>query len=585
MAVAFVCFPYVSESEVNMKFFFRFFRKKRVQTVLAPLFKLAEAVFELLVPIFVAQIIDVGIGQNNLDYIWTRCLILVALGVCGLGFSVASQYMSATVATSFAADLRNEAYKKINALSFSDVDKQGTEAVITRMTSDVDRLQHGVNMTLRLLLRSPFIVFGALVGAFLTDAIGATVFACAIPVLLAIVFAVLLGGIRLYRKSQSGLEEVTLLTSENVTGVRVIRAFGLEEKEEKKFEEKNALYAKAQRNAGLLSALMNPLTYAVINCGVIALLYLGGIRVNSGKMTSGQVVALYNYLSQILVELIKLANLVITLSRAGASGKRVKDLLLLTPSQTFPEQVVTETDEEVVVRFKNVSLSYNGAANALEDVSFLLKKGRSLGILGGTGSGKSTLLQLIPRFYDATEGEITVNGINVKEYPKEQLRNKIAMVMQKPFLMSGTIEENVAFDEKDDEKMHFALNASQAEDVVASKKGGLQEPVLRGGNNFSGGQKQRLSIARALYKDADILLFDDATSALDALTEKKVLSAVRGLQKTVVATSQRANSVKDFDEILVLDEGKVVGRGTHESLLDNCPLYKEIFNLQNGEDA
>lgn len=566
-----------------MKIFLPFFKNKRIQTFLAPLFKLIEAVFELLVPIFVAQIIDVGIANNDVKFILTRCAVLVALGVGGLGFSVASQYMSASVATSFAASLRNEAYRKINSLSFSDVDKQGAESVITRMTSDVDRLQNGVNMTLRLLLRSPFIVFGAVVGAYLTDVIGASVFAVVVPVLLVIVFTILLCGMRLYKKSQTELEDVTLLTSENVTGVRVIRAFGLEEKEKEKFEKQNAAYAKAQLVAGRLSAFMNPLTYAVINCGVIALLYIGGKRVNAGEMTSGNVVALYNYLSQILVELIKLANLVITLSRAGASGKRVKDLLSLTPSQTFSEKEIQEKETENVVVFKNVSARYGGEKCALENVNFTLKKGESLGVLGGTGSGKSTLLSLVPRFYDVAEGEVLVDGINVNEYPKRQLRNKIAVVMQKPFLMSGTIEENVAFGEVNKNKMLSALNASSSNDVIAAKKGGLQEKVLRGGSNFSGGQKQRLSLARALYKDAEILLLDDATSALDALTERKVLASVKGLHKTVIATSQRANSLKDFDKILVLDEGKPVAMGTHEELLETCPLYKEIYDLQNDD--
>lgn len=512
--------------------------------------------------------------------------MLVGLGAAGLAFSVLSQYMSAVVATHFSSSLRLSLFRKVNAMSFASVDEVGTATIVTRMTGDVERLQTGVNMTLRLLLRAPFIVFGAMVAAFLVDAVSATVFAVAIPVLLIIVFAILLGGVRLYDRSQKNLEEITLLTEENVTGVRVLRAFAREENEVEKFVEKNDAYTKSQLFAGRLSSLLNPLTYAVVNVAIISLLYVGAIRVDGGSLTKGQVVALYNYLSQILVELIKLANLVITVSKALASGKRVSFLLNAPEKQRFTDVPVAEKDTDVAVRFEDVSLSYNGKGNALSHVSFTLKKGETLGILGGTGSGKSSLVGLIPRFYDATEGHVFVNGTDVNDYPKKQLRDKIAVVMQKPFLLPGTIRENVCFDNADEDRLERAVALSQSTDVVASKEKGLDEPVLRGGGNFSGGQKQRLSVARALYKDADVLILDDAASALDTVTERKLRESVASLQKTVILVSQRIKGLAHADKILVLDEGKTVALGTHEELLKTCPLYREIYDLQtSGEEA
>ncbi len=565
-----------------MKVFIGFFKNKKAQTILAPFLKLCEAVLELFVPIVVAQIIDEGLPSGDASFIWGRFAILIALGAAGLGFSVLSQYMSAASATGFASQLRRTLYEKINDLSFADLDKAGAASIVTRMTGDVDRLQTGVNMGLRLFLRSPFIVFGAVVMAFCVDAISATVFAAVVPLLAAIIFIILLAGIKLYKKSQSGLESITLLTSENVTGVRVLRAFAKEEEEKDKFAEKNDAFTKAQLFAGRVSSMLNPLTYVVINAGIIALLYLAGDRVNAGALTKGQAVALYNYLSQILVELIKFANLIITVSRAGASGKRVSELLKTQPSQTFNEKSVEEKQTEIAVKFENACLSYGDGAPALENVSFEVKRGEIFGIIGGTGSGKSSLLNLIPRFYDVTEGSVIVDGINVNEYPKRQLRDKIAIVMQKPFLLTDTVKNNICFGESDEEKIGRAIEISQSKDVIEGKKDGVDEKVLRNGSNFSGGQKQRLSVARAIYKDADILLMDDASSALDNITERKLREGIAKLGKTVIMTSQRTSGLKCADRILVLDEGKAVACGTHETLLKECSVYREIYELQAG---
>ena len=582
MAFAVVYLPYLPEQALTaMSIFIGFFKNKKVQTILAPLLKLCEAVLELFVPIVVAQIIDVGLPSGDASFIWGRCAILVALGVAGLCFSVSSQYMSAVSATGFASSLRRALYAKINELSFADLDKAGAASIVTRMTGDVDRLQTGVNMGLRLFLRSPFVVFGAVIMAFCVDAISATVFAVVVPLLAVVVFVILISGIGLYKKSQSGLENVTLLTSENVTGVRVLRAFAKEEEENERFSGANGAYTKAQLVAGRVSALLNPLTYVIINAAIIALLFVAGERVNTGALTKGQAVALYNYLSQILVELIKFANLIITVSRAGASGKRVGELLKTPPLQSFTDKAVKPVVSDVALRFENVSLRYGDGANALENVSFEVKKGEIFGIIGGTGSGKSSLLNLIPRFYDATDGSVSVEGVNVNEYPKKQLRDKIAIVMQKPFLLTDTVKNNICFGDCDEGRLNEAIEVSQCADVIERKKNGIEEKVLRGGSNFSGGQKQRLSIARALYKDADILLMDDASSALDNITERKLREGIARLGKTVVMTSQRTSGLQCADRILVLDEGKAVACGTHEELLEKCALYREIYELQN----
>lgn len=567
-----------------MKSFLVFFESRKAQSLLAPVLKLCEALLELLVPIFVAQIIDEGLPSGDSVFIWTRCAILIGLAAAGLAFSVVSQYFSAVSATGFASSLRRALYAKINDLSFADLDKAGAAAVVTRITGDVERLQTGVNMGLRLFLRSPFIVFGAVVAAFCVDAVGATVFAVAVPVLAVIVFSILLAGIKKYKISQSGLEKLTLLTGENVTGVRVLRAFAKENEETEKFAAADEKYTKAQTVAGRISALMNPLTYVVINFAIIALLYIGGIEVNSGDLSKGQVVALYNYLSQILVELIKFANLIITVSRAGASGKRIKELLDVRPSQSFAEnEIISDSDSEIAVRFENVSLSYGEGAKALDGISFEVKRGEIFGILGGTGSGKSSVLNLIPRFYDATEGKIFVDGNDVNLYPKKQLRDKVAVVMQKPFLLSDTVKNNICFGEADETRLAEAIEVSQSADVIASKKDGLNEEVRRGGSNFSGGQKQRLSIARALYKNSEIVLMDDASSALDNITERKLREGIARLNKTVIMTSQRTTGLKCAQRILVLEDGKAVGCDTPENLLKNCAVYREIYDLQNSD--
>lgn len=570
-----------------MKSLFVYFKKRKTQTLLAPLFKMCEAALELVVPYVVALIVDNGIATGDKNYIITRGVILMALGIVGLLFSVVAQYFSAKCATGVCAELKSDVFKQINKLSFSDLDRIGSATIITRMTSDINRLQDGVNLTLRLLLRSPFVVFGAMISAFLIDAVSGSVFAVALPVLFAVVFAILLSGIGLYKKSQKELDDVTTLTTENVTGVRMIRAFAKEDNEVKNFRETNERFTKSQLFAGRISALLNPLTYVIVNMAIVALLYVGAIRVDKGILTNGQVIALYNYISQILIELIKLASLVITISKAGASGKRVAELLETAPSQTFSDKPVVPVEGAPKIEFKNVCLSYGGG-NALENVSFRVAEGETVGVIGGTGSGKSSLINLIPRFYDATQGEVLLCGVNVKEYPKKQLRSAVAVVMQKPFLFSDTIRENLTLsNDLGEEEINAAISDSQSADVIAAKENGLDEKVLRGGVNFSGGQKQRLSVARALCKKSEVLILDDASSALDNITDAKLRKTIRKSGVTTIIVSQRASAVMDADKIIVLDNGRMVGYGVHDELLRSCPLYKEIYetSVLNSREA
>lgn len=555
-------------------------------TILAPFFKLLEATLELIVPLIVANIVDVGIGNNDSNYVIKYSILLIIIGIVGLAFSITSQYFSANSATTFAVKVRSDLFRKVNNLSFDDLDKVGTSTLITRLTGDVNKMQDGVNLTLRLLLRSPFIVIGACVGASLVDGMTSIVFWVALPLLTLIVFAIVVHGTKLHKKSQEELDNVTTLTRENVSGMRVIRMFCREDSEVSNFKRKNKKLESAQILAGKLSALLNPLTYTVVNVCIILIIYFGGKRVDSGVMTQGQVIALYNYLTQILIELIKLANLVITVSKAIASAKRVSEVLNISPSQEFASENVDTVDTDNKIEFRNVSLRYDGD-NVLSNISLKIKKGSTLGIIGGTGSGKSSLVNLIPRFYDATQGEVLVDGINVNSYPKQQLRDKISIVMQKPFLIEDSIENNLVMGRTvSEEVITEAIRASQSSEIIASKRLGLQEKVERNGSNFSGGQKQRLSVARAFVKGGEIIILDDTTASLDALTSARLRQEIKKLNVTTIIVSQRPACVKNADVIIVLDEGKIVGQGTHEELLVNCDIYKDINALgnQGGND-
>ena len=569
-----------------MKSLLKYFNGKKVVTILAPFFKLLEATLELIVPLIVANIVDVGIGNNDSNYVIKYSILLIIIGVVGLAFSITSQYFSANSATTFAVKVRSDLFRKVNNLSFDDLDRVGTSTLITRLTGDVNKMQDGVNLTLRLLLRSPFIVIGACVGASLVDGMTSIVFWVALPLLTIIVFAIVVYGTKLHKKSQEELDNVTTLTRENVSGMRVIRMFCREDSEVSNFKRKNKKLESAQILAGKLSALLNPLTYTVVNVCIILIIYFGGKRVDSGVMTQGQVIALYNYLTQILIELIKLANLVITVSKAIASAKRVSEVLNISPSQEFASDNVDTLDTENKIEFRNVSLRYDGD-NVLSNISLKIKKGSTLGIIGGTGSGKSSLVNLIPRFYDATQGEVLVDGINVNSYPKQQLRDKISIVMQKPFLIEDSIENNLVMGRTvSEEVITEAIRASQSSEIIASKKLGLKEKVERNGSNFSGGQKQRLSVARAFVKGGEIIILDDTTASLDALTSARLRQEIKNLNVTTIIVSQRPACVKNADVIIVLDEGKIVGQGTHEELLVSCEIYKDINALgnQGGND-
>ena len=569
-----------------MKSLLKYFNGKKVVTILAPFFKLLEATLELIVPLIVANIVDVGIGNSDSNYVIKYSILLIIIGVVGLAFSITSQYFSANSATTFAVKVRSDLFRKVNNLSFDDLDRVGTSTLITRLTGDVNKMQDGVNLTLRLLLRSPFIVIGACVGATLVDGMTSIVFWVALPLLTIIVFAIVVYGTKLHKKSQEELDNVTTLTRENVSGMRVIRMFCREDSEVSNFKRKNKKLESAQILAGKLSALLNPLTYTVVNVCIILIIYFGGKRVDSGVMTQGQVIALYNYLTQILIELIKLANLVITVSKAIASAKRVSEVLNISPSQEFASDNVDTVDTENKIEFRNVSLRYDGD-NVLSNISLKIKKGSTLGIIGGTGSGKSSLVNLIPRFYDATQGEVLVDGINVNSYPKQQLRDKISIVMQKPFLIEDSIENNLVMGRTvSEEVITEAIRASQSSEIIASKKLGLKEKVERNGSNFSGGQKQRLSVARAFVKGGEIIILDDTTASLDALTSARLREEIKKLNVTTIIVSQRPACVKNADVIIVLDEGKIVGQGTHEELLVSCEIYKDINALgnQGGND-
>lgn len=576
-----------------MKKLLIYLKDYKKESVLAPLFKMLEASFELIVPLVVTQIIDVGIANRDSGYILRMCLIMVALGLIGLTCSITAQYFAAKAAVGFGTQVRHQLFAHIQTFSFSEIDKVGTATLITRMTSDINQVQSGVNMVLRLFLRSPFIVFGAMIMAFTIDVKAALVFVVTIPLLSIVVFGIMAISIPLYRKVQERLDKVLGITRENLTGVRVIRAFHKEEEEKNRYEESLGALTSMQNHVGRISAFMNPVTYIIINCGIIALLYIGAFQVDTGVLTQGQVVALVNYMSQILVELIKLANLIVTITKAVACGNRIESVLEMKSSMPIDVQkeqlgaVAGNKSEasEYMVECSHVGLTYQGAgAESLTDIDFQVKKGETIGIIGGTGSGKTSLVHLIPRFYDATAGEVKINGKNVKDYPIEQLRQMVGIVMQKAVLFQGTIRENLCWGKENatEKELYQALETAQAREVVDGKDGKLDAPVEQGGKNFSGGQRQRLTIARALVRKPQILILDDSASALDYATDARLRKAIREMEgePTVFIVSQRTSSIQHADKIIVLDDGVVSGIGTHEQLLETCEVYREIYESQ-----
>ena len=562
----------------------RFMKGYIKECIISPFFKLLEASFELFVPLVVASIIDIGIANNDKEYIVQRCLILVALAVVGLSCTLLAQYYAAKAAVGFSTKVKHSLFSHIQTLSYTEIDTLGTSTLITRMTSDMNQVQSGVNLTLRLLLRSPFIVFGAMIMAFTIDTESALVFAVAIPVLALVIFGIMCATIPLHKKVQGKLDGVLKLTRENLTGARVIRAFSNEENEIAEFKKATYEVNKSQKFSGRISAIMNPATYAIINFAIIILIWQGAIKVDTGDLSQGQVIALYNYMSQILVELIKLASLIITLTKAVACGNRVEAVFEIKPSLNEGSNKNGENND-LAVEFKHASLKYATASEAsLNNIDFTVKKGEVVGIIGGTGSGKTSLVNLIPRFYDVYDGEVLVNGINVKDYSFESLREKIGIVPQRAMLFSGSIRENMKWGNENatDAEIIDAIKIAQAKDVLDSKKGGLDYMIEQGGKNLSGGQRQRFTIARALVKKPDILILDDSASALDYATDSALRSSLSSLNysPTIFIVSQRTASIAHADKIVVLDDGDVVGIGKHDELLKSCLVYSEIYNSQ-----
>ena len=573
-----------------MKHLYPYLRRFRKESILAPLFKMLEATFDLLVPMVVADIIKVGITNGDTTYIWTRCGLLVLMALIGLLCSFTAQYFAARAAIGTSTGLRHELMAHIQSLSFSELDTLGVSTLITRMTSDVNQVQNGLNMFLRLFLRSPFIVAGAMIAAFTIDTQIALIFLAAIPVLAVIVFGIMRITSPMYKTVQSRLDAVTGATRENLSGVRVVRAFGREDAEEENFVQQNGSLNAMQLKVGRIAALMNPLTYVVVNLGIIGILYFGANKIGRGALLSGDVVALVNYMSQILVELVKLANLVVLLTRAIASMGRVSQVLDTPSTMAFPEKPVSaDAASDVAVAFDHVSLRYQGAgAESLSDVTFTAKKGQTIGVIGGTGSGKTTLVSLIPRFYDATKGQVTLLGQPITAYSKEELNRHVAVVMQKAQLFKGTIRSNLLWGNENatDEELWHALSIAQSEDFVRQKPGKLDDPVEQGGRNLSGGQRQRLTIARALVGHPDILILDDSASALDYATDAALRKALPA-EPTLFIVSQRTSSLRHADQIIVLDDGHVVGIGKHDTLMQTCEVYREIHESQfrKGSDV
>lgn len=582
-----------------MKTLLAYLKGYKKESILAPLFKMLEASFELFVPLVMAAIIDVGIANQDKPYIVKMCFVLIALGIIGLVCSITAQYFAAKAATGVGTGIRHGLFEHIQKFTFTEMDQLGTSTLITRMTSDINQIQSGVNLVLRLFLRSPFIVFGAMIMAFTVDVKAALVFVVTIPLLSLIVFGIMLVTMPMYKKVQADLDQVLLATRENLTGARVIRAFNKEEDETKRFENANQILTDAQKYVGRISGMMNPLTYIIVNGAIIALIYVGAVRVDIGDLTQGQVVALINYMSQILVELVKLANLIISVTKAAACLNRVESVLAVKPDMNEGDvrwkSNSSEADRDLknkipVVEFSHVSLTYKGTSDtSLSDINFCAEKGQTIGIIGGTGSGKSSLVNLIPRFYDATDGTVKINGRDIKEYQTENLREHIGVVLQKAVLFKGSIADNLRWGKEDatEQEMYEALDISQAREFVDTKQGGLEFQIEQGGRNLSGGQKQRMTIARALVRQPEILILDDSASALDFATDAALRKSIKEMknQPTVFIVSQRAASIQHADQIIVLDDGAMAGIGTHEELLKDCPIYQEIYYSQFPKEA
>ncbi len=579
-----------------MKRLIMYLKDYKKESILAPLFKLLEAFFELMVPLVMANIIDYGISNRNMGYIGKMGLLLLLLGVVGLASSITAQFFAAKAAVGFSTKLRQALFDHIEDLSFTDIDKAGTSTMITRMTSDVNQVQSGINMTLRLFLRSPIIVFGAMIMAFTIDVKCALIFVVAIPLLSVVVFGIILSTIPLYKKVQSKLDQVLGITRENLTGVRVIRAFHQEAKEADRFRENNEALSAMQIFVGKISACMNPVTYIIVNGAIIALIYTGAVQVNIGNLSQGEVVAIINYMNQILVELVKLANLIVTMTKALACADRVASVFEIGADATEDEKkaaldnsIAAKVDEKApFLDFKHVSLTYQGAgAPTLQDMHFTVNRGDTVGIIGGTGSGKTSLVNLIPGFYPATEGEILLEGRDIRTMSDEELRGRIGVVPQKAVLFKGTIRSNLQWGKPDatEEEMWKALELAQASEVVDGKPGKLDATVAQNGKNFSGGQRQRLTIARALVRNPEILILDDSASALDYATDAKLRAALRTLEDktTTFIVSQRASTIRHADKIIVLDDGEIAGMGTHDELLKDCTVYQEIYYSQYPE--
>lgn len=574
-----------------MKDLLRYFKNYKVKAILAPIFKMLEAAFELLVPLVMQKIIDYGIAEDDKAYIYKMAFVLVMLSLIGLACSITAQYFSAKTAMGFGKELRYDLFRHIETLSYSDIDEIGGSTLITRITSDVNQVQTGINMFLRLFMRSPFIVFGAMLMAFTVDVKTAMVFCVTLPVLIVIVFGIMLVSIPLYKKVQAGLDEVTLRTREGLAGVRVIRAFNQQNKEKEGFRRAAVSLTKGQLVVGRISACLNPFTYVVINLSIVYIIWKGGIQVDVGNLKQGEVYALVNYMSQILIELVKLANLIILLTKAVACGNRINSVFKTECSQVYKtEPVVSDKKSAPRVEFKGVALKYkNSKENAIEDISFAVNKGETVGIIGGTGSGKTSLVNLITRFYDCTDGNVLIDGVDVNAYPREQLIDSIGIVPQRAVLFSGTIEENMRFGKKDaaKEDIEEALDIAQAKDFVEAKESGIGFMLNQGARNLSGGQRQRLTIARALVKKPQILILDDSSSALDYATDAALRIAIKEktTDMTVFIVSQRSTSIMHADKIIVMDDGKMVGMGTHDKLLRDCEVYKEICASQNKEEV